>query len=92
MSQPNTALSFAAGAALAELLYSFFLTRLDTFPILAAGVLLDHEGIAAGSGIVIGNGGAVLGIGADGEELRLTCEDPAGGFVIVTFSYFTIES
>jgi len=58
----------------------------------AAGVLLDHEGIAAGSGIVIGNGGAVLGIGADGEELRLTCEDPAGGFVIVTFSYFTIES
>lgn len=58
----------------------------------ANGVLLDHEGIAAGSGVNIGNGAAVIGIGADGEELRLTCEDPVGGFVIVTFSYFTIES
>jgi hypothetical protein len=58
----------------------------------ANGVLLDHEGIAAGSGIVIGSGAGLIGIGADGEELRLTCEDPVGGFVIVTFSYFTIES
>lgn len=58
----------------------------------ANGVLLDHEGIAAGSGVVIGNGGGILGVGADGEELRLTCEDPAGGFICVTFSYFTIES
>lgn len=58
----------------------------------ANGVLLDHEGIKPGSGIVVGNGGGILGIGADGEELRLTCEDPVGGFVIVTFSYFTIES
>lgn len=58
----------------------------------ADGVLLDHDGISAGSGIVIGNGSGILGIGADGEELRLTCEDPAGGSVIVTFSYFTIDS
>lgn len=58
----------------------------------ANGVLLDHEGISPGSGIVVGNGSAVIGIGADGEELRLTCEDPVGGFIIVTFSYFTIES
>lgn len=58
----------------------------------ADGVLLDHDGIAAGSGVVIGNGSGILGIGADGEELRLTCEDPVGGSLIVTFSYFTIES
>jgi hypothetical protein len=58
----------------------------------ADGVLLDHEGISPGSGVVVGNGSAILGIGADGEELRLTCDDPVGGFVIVTFSYFTIES
>jgi hypothetical protein len=58
----------------------------------ANGVLLDHEGIAAGSGLVIGSGAGLIGIGADGEELRLTCEDPVGGFVTVTFSYFTIES
>lgn len=58
----------------------------------ADGVLLDHDGIAAGSGVVIGNGSGILGIGADGEELRLTCEDPVGGSLVVTFSYFTIES
>lgn len=58
----------------------------------ANGVLLDHPGIAAGSGIVLGNGGGILGIGGDGEELRLTCEDPVGGNLAVTFSYYTIES
>lgn len=58
----------------------------------ANGILLDHPGIAAGSGMVLGNGSGILGIGADGEELRLTCEDPTGGNLVVTFSYFTIES
>jgi hypothetical protein len=58
----------------------------------ANGVLLDHPGIAPGSGLVLGNGGGILGIGGDGEELRLTCADPVGGNVAITFSYFTIES
>jgi hypothetical protein len=58
----------------------------------ANGILLDHKGIAAGSGVVIGNGSGLLGIGADGEELRLTCEDPVGGGLSVTISYYTIES
>jgi hypothetical protein len=58
----------------------------------ANGILLCHNGIAPGSGLVMGNGGAILGIGADGEELRLTCEDPAGGSVCIQFTYFTIES
>lgn len=58
----------------------------------ANGVLVDHPGIAPGSGLVVGNGGGILGIGADGEELRLTCADPAGGNIAITFSYYTIES
>lgn len=58
----------------------------------ANGVILDHDGIAPGSGIVVGNGSGLLGIGADGEELRLTCEDPVGGSLSVVFSYFLIES
>lgn len=57
-----------------------------------AGMILDHPGIAPGSGMVRGNGSAVIAIGADDEELRLTCEDPTGGNLTVTFSYFTIES
>lgn len=58
----------------------------------ANGILLDHKNIKPGSGIVIGNGGGILGVGADGEEVRLTCDDPVGGGVSVTFSYYTIES
>lgn len=53
------------------------------------GVLFDHPGIAPGSGAVRGNGSGVIGKGADGEDVRLTCEDPAGGAVAVTFSYYT---
>jgi hypothetical protein len=58
----------------------------------ADGIVLDHKGIAAGSGIVLGNGSGIIGIGADGEELRLTCEDPVGGGLSVTITYFTIEA
>lgn len=58
----------------------------------ASGILFDHEGIAPGSGVSVGNGSGILGIGADDEEFRLTCDDPVGGFVIVSFTYFTIES
>ena len=58
----------------------------------ASGVLLDHDGIAPGSGVSVGNGAGILGVGGDGEEVRLTCDDPVGGSVIVTMSYFTIES
>lgn len=58
----------------------------------ASGVLFDHEGIAPGSGVVVGNGAGIIGVGADGEELRMTCEDPVGGFLCVTFTYYTIES
>lgn len=58
----------------------------------ANGIILDHKGIAAGSGVVLGNGSGIIGIGADGEELRLTCEAPTGGGLSVTFTYYTIES
>lgn len=58
----------------------------------ASGMLASHPGLDGGSGMVIGNGGGILGVGADGEDLRLTCEDPAGGALDVTVTYFTIES
>lgn len=57
-----------------------------------AGILLDHQGISAGGGSVEGNGSGILGVGADGEDLRYTCEDPAGGALTISVSYYTIES
>jgi hypothetical protein len=57
----------------------------------ANGILL-HVDLAAGDGNQLGNGTAIVGVGADGEELRLTCEDPVGGSLYVWFTYYTIES
>jgi len=56
------------------------------------GVVLTHPGIAPGSGVVEGTGSGILGIGADGEDLRITSEVPTGGSLRVVVSYFTIES
>lgn len=56
------------------------------------GVLLSHPGIAAGSGVVEGNGSGILGVGADNEDLRITCQVPTGGSLDIVVSYFTIES
>lgn len=58
----------------------------------AAAVLFSHNGIAPGGGAVIGNGGGILGIGADGAELRITCSDPTGGALDIVVQYYTIES
>ena len=56
------------------------------------GVVLTHPGIAPGSGYNRGDGSGILGIGTDGDDLRVTCEVPTGGSVRVLVSYFTIES
>lgn len=56
------------------------------------GVLAAHSGIPAGAGFQRGDGSGILGVGADGEDLRFTCDDPTGGNLDVTVSYYTIES
>jgi len=55
------------------------------------GVVSTHPGVAAGSGLVEGNGAGMLGVGGDAEDLRITCEDP-GGAIRVVVTYYTIES
>jgi hypothetical protein len=56
------------------------------------GVLLGHPGLPGGGGVSRGSGSAVLGIGADGAELRITCGAPTGGSITIVTSYFLIES
>jgi hypothetical protein len=82
----------AAGGVAVKLAFSTTTTLPADSSTGANGIILDHKGIAAGSGVSIGNGGGVIGIGADDEELRLTCEDPVGGGLSVTVTYYTIES
>ncbi len=58
----------------------------------AVGVVGSHPGIPAGGGFTRGNGGGILGVGADGEDLRITSGVPTGGSIDVTTTYFLIES
>jgi hypothetical protein len=53
---------------------------------------LSHPGIPGGGGVTRGDGSALIGVGLDGEELRMTCEDPVGGSLKVLYSYYLIES
>lgn len=56
------------------------------------GVVLTHPGLVPGSGISRGDGAGILGVGADGEDLRITSEVPTTGALRILVSYFTIES
>lgn len=58
------------------------------------GVVLAEPGTAAStlSGITTGNGGGLLGIGADGEDLRYTSSAATSGSCDLVVSGFTIES
>ncbi len=58
----------------------------------AAGIILSHPGIAAGSGVSVGTGTGIIGIGGDGEELRVTCEDPVTGSIDFVVGYFIISN
>jgi len=55
------------------------------------GLLIDGV-FGPGSGQQKGMGGGILAIGADDEDLRVTCGDPVGGNLYIQYSYFTIES
>lgn len=55
------------------------------------GLIIDGV-FGPGSGQQKGQGAGIIAIGADDEDLRLTCGDPTGGNLYVQYSYFTIES
>ena len=58
----------------------------------ANGILFESLGMDAKTIIGVGDGSGILGVGADGEDLRFTCEDPADGNLSITVSYYTVES
>lgn len=55
-------------------------------------IIINHGGIPSGSGFVLGFNGSIVGIGGDGEEIRITNSVPTGGNISVSIQYFTIES
>lgn len=56
------------------------------------GVVLCHPGLGGGDSKTVGDGSGILGVGADGEDLRITSEVPTTGSIDVNVSYYSIES
>lgn len=57
------------------------------------GILLAHGGVPAGGGVNRGDGSGILGIGGDGEDLRVTTVGNAtGNGLQILVTYYTIES
>lgn len=56
------------------------------------GVVVSHPGLAAGSGVVIGDGSGIIGIGADNADLRITSEVPTTGSLRVVVKYHILPS
>jgi hypothetical protein len=55
-------------------------------------VLFYHPGMVPGTVYTVGDGHGILGVGADGAELRITSEVPTGGTLGVVVTWFPIES
>jgi hypothetical protein len=57
------------------------------------GVIGSHGGVPAGGGFGRGDGSGIIGIGADGEDLRITTVGNAtGNGLQLVVTYYTIES
>lgn len=56
-----------------------------------SGMIASHPGIAAGSGIICGNGSGIIAVGAAGEEPRITTSAATSGNTHVIISYYLID-
>lgn len=55
------------------------------------GVPVSHPGIAHGGGFVWGGGGSPIGVGAVGEDIRITCSAATGGSLRIVLMYWLEE-
>lgn len=54
-----------------------------------AAIIARHAGMVPGSGISRGDGSGIVGIGADGEDLRITTGAATGGGASCVISYYS---
>lgn len=78
-----------ASTVFPKILLGFGATNTPT----TTGVIGAHGGVPAGGGFGRGDGSGIIGIGGDGEELRVTTVGTIGGNGgYLTVSYYTVES
>jgi hypothetical protein len=56
------------------------------------GVFCAHPGIAPGSGLARGNGGSILAVGADGDQVIANIGVSTGGSTDICVTYYTTAS
>jgi hypothetical protein len=57
------------------------------------GVLVSHGGVPAGGGMNVGDGSGIIGIGGDGDDLRVTTTGNAtGNGLQIVVSYYLVPS
>jgi len=54
--------------------------------------IVEHPGVAPGSGFVIGDGGSPIAIGDDGEDLLVTVSAPTSGYVCIHVTGYLTEA
>jgi hypothetical protein len=54
-----------------------------------AGVVF-HAAMGGGQHHTVGDGSSIIAVGGDGEELRITCADPAAGNWRISYSYYLV--
>ncbi len=54
-------------------------------------MLLNHPGIAPGSGLIRGNGSGIIGIGQTGEGLYQDVQVPTGGSIRTQYTFYYVE-
>ena len=87
----SSAKASAAGTTTPQVRIGFGTSAVPAEPADGAsvdGMVISDGGMAAGSGISEGNGGAAVFIGGDGEELRITNDVATAGKITVTVSYY----
>ena len=59
-----------------------------------AGVLLAHPRLHPGGVLRLGDGSGIIGMGADNEDLRITCDEPTGGSIdlVTTYEIITVAA
>jgi hypothetical protein len=78
---PSVRLGFTSGAGLTA-----------PSPSGVTGIISTHPGLPKGSGIVEGNGGSFIAVGAADNDIRFTCSDPQGGIIRVLLTYIVFNA
>lgn len=55
-----------------------------------SGIVLSHSALSPGGGVIEGTGANAIAVGADGDDLIITCDAASAGSLRVLVAYYTV--